>query len=106
MAGEQLGKLLHGKGKVVLFRFKQGSASTSQRQTGFLEAIKKFPDIQVIVDDSPSSSGNASNCIRSVEVRISRRGIVLQGSENDHFHGDNTCLKWFFAAPSLAFSRS
>jgi ribose transport system substrate-binding protein len=51
MAGEQLGKLLDGKGKVVLFRFRQGSASTSQREAGFLEAIKKFPDIQVILDN-------------------------------------------------------
>jgi ribose transport system substrate-binding protein len=48
MAGEQLGKLLDGKGKVVLFRFKQGSVSAGQREAGFLEAIKKFPDIQVI----------------------------------------------------------
>ena len=51
MAGEQLGGLLDGKGKVVLFRFKQGSASTRQREVGFLEALKKFPDINVIVDN-------------------------------------------------------
>jgi ribose transport system substrate-binding protein len=51
MAGEQLGKLLDGKGKVVLFRFQQGSASAGQRETGFLEAIRKFPDIRVIVDN-------------------------------------------------------
>ena len=56
MAGEQLGKLLDGKGKVVLFRFKQGSASTSQREAGFLEAIKKFPDIQVILDNRYSGT--------------------------------------------------
>jgi ribose transport system substrate-binding protein len=56
MAGEQLGKLLDGKGKVVLFRFKQGSASSSQREAGFLEAIKKFPDIQVIADDRYSGT--------------------------------------------------
>jgi ribose transport system substrate-binding protein len=56
MAGEQLGKLLHGKGKVVLFRFKEGSASTGQREAGFLEAIKKFPDIQVIVDNRYSGT--------------------------------------------------
>ena len=56
MAGEQLGKLLDGKGKVVLFRFKQGSASASQREAGFLEAIKKFPDIQVIVDNRYSGT--------------------------------------------------
>ena len=56
MAGEQLGKLLHGKGKVVLFRYKEGSASTSQREAGFLEAIKRFPEIQVIVDNRYSGT--------------------------------------------------
>jgi ribose transport system substrate-binding protein len=56
MAGEQLGKLLDGKGKVVLFRFKEGSASTGQREAGFLEAIKKFPDIQVILDNRYSGT--------------------------------------------------
>jgi ribose transport system substrate-binding protein len=56
MAGEQLGKLLGGKGKVVLFRFKQGSASTDQRETGFLEAIKKFGDIRVILDNRHSGT--------------------------------------------------
>ena len=56
MAGEQLGKLLDGKGKVVLFRFKEGSVSTGQREAGFLEAIKKFPDIQVILDNRYSGT--------------------------------------------------
>jgi ribose transport system substrate-binding protein len=56
MAGEQLGKLLQGKGKVVLFRFKEGSTSTGQREAGFLEAIKKFPEIQVIVDNRYSGT--------------------------------------------------
>ena len=56
MAGEQLAKLLNGKGKVVLFRFKQGSASAGQREAGFLEAIKRFPDIQVILDNRYSGT--------------------------------------------------
>ncbi len=56
MAGEQLGKLLDGKGKVVLFRHKEGSASTDQREAGFLEAIKKFPEIQVILDNRYSGT--------------------------------------------------
>jgi ribose transport system substrate-binding protein len=56
MAGEQLGKLLHGKGNVVLFRYIEVCASTSQREAGFLAAIKKFPDIQVIVDNRYSGT--------------------------------------------------
>ncbi len=56
MAGEQLGKILDGKGKVVLFRHKEGSASTDQREAGFLAAIEKFPDIQVILDNRYSGT--------------------------------------------------
>ena len=56
MAGEELGRLLHGKGKVVLFRYIEVCASTGQREAGFLEAIKKFPDIQVIVDNRYSGT--------------------------------------------------
>ena len=56
MAGEQLGKLLDGKGKVVLFRYKEICASTGQREAGFLEAIKKFSDIQVILDNRYSGT--------------------------------------------------
>ena len=51
MAGEQLGKLLHGKGTVAVLRYIEICASTGQREAGFLEAIKKFPDIRVILDD-------------------------------------------------------
>ena len=56
MAGEQLGKLLDGKGKVVLFRFKEDSPSACEREAGFLEAIKAFPDIQVILDNRYSGT--------------------------------------------------
>ena len=52
LGGEQLAKLLDNKGKVVLLRYAVGSASTEARETGFLDAIKKHPDIQVISSDS------------------------------------------------------
>ena len=51
LGGEQLAKLLDNKGKVVLLRYAVGSASTEARETGFLDAIKKHPDIQVISSD-------------------------------------------------------
>jgi ribose transport system substrate-binding protein len=68
MAGEQLGKLLHGKGRVAVFRFKEGSASTDQREAGCLEAIKKFPDMQVIVDNR--YSGAAISKAQSAALNI------------------------------------
>ena len=51
MAGEHMGKLLGGKGNVILLRYAVGSASTEAREAGFLEALKKFPDIKVISSD-------------------------------------------------------
>ena len=51
LAGEHLGKLLNGKGNVILLRYAVGSASTEEREAGFLEALKKFPDIKIISQD-------------------------------------------------------
>ena len=48
MGGEQLAKLLNGTGKVVLLRYQTGSASTDEREAGFLEAIAKYPGLTVI----------------------------------------------------------
>src|SRR4051812_2852745 len=51
LAGEQIAKLLGNKGKVIVLRYQEGSASTQNREQGFLEAIKKHPDIQVVSDN-------------------------------------------------------
>lgn len=51
MAGEEMGKLLGGKGNVVLLRYAVGSASTEAREAGFLDALKKFGGIKVISSD-------------------------------------------------------
>jgi ribose transport system substrate-binding protein len=48
LAGEYLAKLLNGKGNVILLRYAVGSASTEEREKGFLEAIGKFPEIKLI----------------------------------------------------------
>lgn len=51
MAGEHLAKLLGGKGKVVLLRYMEGSASTTEREAGFLEVMKTNPEIKLLVEN-------------------------------------------------------
>jgi ribose transport system substrate-binding protein len=51
IGGEALVKLLGGKGKVVLLRYQEGSASTQEREKGFTDVIKKNPGITLIVDN-------------------------------------------------------
>jgi ribose transport system substrate-binding protein len=48
MAGEHLAKVLGGKGNVIMMRLHEGSASTTAREQGFLDAVAAFPDIKVI----------------------------------------------------------
>jgi ribose transport system substrate-binding protein len=51
LGGEELARLLGGKGKVVLLRYSEGSDSTAQREAGFLEVMKQHPGITLIVDN-------------------------------------------------------
>jgi ribose transport system substrate-binding protein len=48
-AARRLGELLKGRGKVILLRYLEGSASTMKREEGFLDTIKKdFPNMDVV----------------------------------------------------------
>jgi hypothetical protein len=48
LAGEYLAKLLKGKGRVVMLRYEEGSASTAAREKGFLAAMRRYPRIKVV----------------------------------------------------------
>ena len=57
MAGEHLGALLNGQGKVIVLRYQVGSASTEQREAGFLDEMSNsFPNIQIISSDQYSGA--------------------------------------------------
>ena len=48
LAGEGLASLLPNGGKVVLLRYAEGSASTTEREAGFLEAMAAHKNIEVV----------------------------------------------------------
>jgi ribose transport system substrate-binding protein len=51
LAGEGLAALLPNGGNVVLLRYAEGSASTTEREAGFLEAIRSHPNLKVVSDN-------------------------------------------------------
>jgi ribose transport system substrate-binding protein len=63
MAGQELARLLNGKGKIVLLRYGEGSASTLDREMGFLDAVSKHPDMTMLVQNryAGPTSGDAQN---------------------------------------------
>ena len=48
MAARRLAEIIGNKGKVAVIGFMAGSASTMEREEGFVEEIKKYPAIQML----------------------------------------------------------
>jgi ribose transport system substrate-binding protein len=72
LAGEKLGALLGGKGNVILLRYQEGSASTRNREEGFLEGIRKFPDIKLVSDNQYGGATTESAFSASENVLIAQ----------------------------------
>ncbi len=52
LAGKRMGELLKGEGRVILLRYAVGSASTDEREKGFVDTMKKeFPKVVFVSDD-------------------------------------------------------
>lgn len=72
IAAEELGRVLGGKGKIVVMRYVEGSASTMQREQGFLDTIKtKFPNIEVLSSDQ-FGGATLESCLKTAENLLSR----------------------------------
>jgi ribose transport system substrate-binding protein len=48
LAGDHMARLLGGKGNVIMLRLHEGSASTTEREQGFLDSVREAPGIAVV----------------------------------------------------------
>lgn len=48
LAGEEMVRLLNGRGRVIVLRYQEGSASTFNREKGFIDTIEKHPGIEIV----------------------------------------------------------
>jgi ribose transport system substrate-binding protein len=79
LAAERMGEVLGGKGKVLMLRYQEGSASTEQREAGFLETIRaKYPGITVVSSDQYAGP-TRETAKRAAENLLNRYGKELQG---------------------------
>lgn len=74
LAGEQLAKLLGGKGKVAMLRYQEGSASTANREKGFLEALKQHKGIEVVSQNQYGGATTESSQKASENLLSSLKG--------------------------------
>ncbi len=79
IAARNLGKMLGGKGNAIMLRYAVGSASTEQREEGFLEVMKKdFPDIKLLSTDQHAGATRDS-AKRAAENLLNRYGRQVNG---------------------------
>ena len=79
MAGEQLAKLINGKGKVAIVSHNPGTTTAIEREAGFREALAKYPDIAGIYGtNEPSIFGVA----KGVEEKGLTGKVALVGIDS------------------------
>lgn len=84
MAGEQLLKLLGQNKNVVLLRYKEGSASTMEREAGFLEAIAKNPQITLLEQNryAGATMGEAQTAAMNMIDKLREAGGIFCPNES------------------------
>ena len=79
IAARRLAQLIGGKGKVILLRYAVGSASTEEREEGFLEVMKKeFPAIELISTEEHAGA-TRDTAKRASENLLNRFGGEVNG---------------------------
>jgi len=79
LAADRMGQLLNGKGKVLMLRYQEGSASTQDREDGFVEQTKKnFPGIELISTDQYAGA-TRDTAKRASENLLQQHGDEVQG---------------------------
>jgi ribose transport system substrate-binding protein len=73
LAAEGMAKKLDGKGNVLVLRYQEGSASTQNREKGFLDGVKAKPDLKVVSDNQYGGATTESAFQKSESLLIAHK---------------------------------
>jgi ribose transport system substrate-binding protein len=87
MAGEELARVVGENGKVILMRYMEGQASTTEREEGCLEAIKQHPGIKILVDNryAGATANEAQNTAMNIIDKIRQADGIFCPQESSTF---------------------
>ncbi len=78
LAGERMAEVLGGRGKVVILRYQEGSASTREREEGFRKRASRYPEMKVVLSEEFAGATRASAKAAS-ETLLARHQADLAG---------------------------
>jgi ribose transport system substrate-binding protein len=71
IAARRMGEILGGKGKIIVVKYIPGSASTTNRENGFMDTIKKeFPGIEIV--DAQYGKDTRETALQATEDMLTR----------------------------------
>jgi ribose transport system substrate-binding protein len=73
IAGEAMAKALEGKGSLIVLRYQEGSASTQNREKGFLEAVKGKSELKLLSDNQYGGATTESAFQKSESLLIAHK---------------------------------
>ncbi|RUL81860.1 sugar ABC transporter substrate-binding protein [Tautonia sociabilis] len=75
LAARRMGALMGGKGRAILLRYAVGSASTEQREQGFLDTMaSEFPEVEFVSKDQYAGATAATALEKSQQLVTRYRG--------------------------------
>ena len=80
LGARRLAEVMGGKGKAILLRYEEGSASTHNREAGFLEEMRTaFPDIELVSTDQYGGVSKES-AFKASQNLLNKYGDEIQGA--------------------------
>ena len=97
--GTFIAQQLHGKGRIVEIRGLEGSSPAIERQRGFMDAIKHYPDIHLVASEGGDWKEEGG-------IKAMKR-ILQQTQEFDYVFAHNDRLAWgaYMAARQMGVNR-
>ena len=97
--GNFIAERLHGKGRIVEIRGLEGSSPAMERHRGFMDAIKKYPEVQLVASEGGDWKENSGN--------KAMRRILSKTQDFDYVfaHNDRLAYGAYLAARQLGVKR-
>ena len=97
--GTFIAQQLHGKGRIVEIRGLEGSSPAIERHRGFMDAVKHYPDIQLVASEGGDWKEESG-------IKAMKR-ILQQTQDFDYVFAHNDRLAWgaYMAARQMGVNR-
>jgi ribose transport system substrate-binding protein len=103
-AAEHLGKLLGGKGKVLVLRYQEGSASTAAREEGFLRGLREAHSGLTVVSNNQYGGATTESAFTASENLLAAQKAAEGGVDGIFCPNESTTFGMLLALQKIGLA--